>query len=146
VESTGWVNKGKLEQGTHIILNATPTGNLAAEAISPGTLASRKTTFIGCVKGSKLLTRAVFNAILGDAPVDVSVKAQAGKSFLWAANGLPFKPKVFSKGLVASLSDDGEVRLPREYKVEQLPKTSSLFSLAADNKQTRMLLNRLALE
>lgn len=127
-------------------MNATPKGELAAEAISPGTLASRKTTFIGRVRGSKLLTHAVFDAVIGEAPVDTSVKAQAGKSFLWAANGLPFKPKVSSKGLVAAVTDDGQVRLPREYKVEQLSNSSSLFTLAADNAQTKMLLNRLALE
>lgn len=141
LQGSGFVKDGAIAEGTHIILATDRRGGLSAEAITPGALAERRTAFIGRSK-SPLLTAAVFDAFLGGEAVDTVGRKQTGRGFLWAANGLPFRPSL--EHGVSVVGPDGSVDLSQTGTEERLPASLSLFALpAAGAKPPRMLLTRL---
>ena len=141
LQASGFIKDGAIMEGTHIILATDRRGGLTAEAITPGTLSERRTAFIGRSK-SPLLTAAVFDAFLGPNATDAVGRRQTGRGFLWAANGLPFRPS--REHGVAVAGDDGNEDLSEAGEKEVLRASTTLFALPpAGAKPPRMLLTRL---
>jgi len=144
--STGWVENGAVQKGTHIIVSATPQAGLTAEAITPGPIAKRKTSFIGTAQ-NPLLTAAVFDVFLGQNPLDIDAKRDVGTGVLWAANGLSFSPGKLGKHYVGTVGEDGKMELGEGTVVQRLPATTSIFRLvpAHGEAPAPMLVNKIAL-
>ena len=115
-------------KNTHIILSATPSGGLTAEAITPGTISERRTAFIGTTQ-NQYITGAVFDAFIGPNARDIVGKRQTGRGMLWAAHGFPFKP-FRGDGVVVGIADaDGNMKLDGEGAKEMLVPSTSIFRL-----------------
>lgn len=144
-KNTGFVKDGNILEGTHFILGADPKGGLIAEAIIPGTLSQRRTSFIGTAQ-NPLLTAAVFDAFLGPNAVDPVGKRQTGRGMLWAANGLSFEPIKQGNITVGVADENGDLDLSREGEEERLIPSTSLFQLRLGReKPSPMFLNKIAL-
>lgn len=141
LQPSGFVKDGAIAEGTHIILATDRRGGLTAEAITPGTIGERRTAFIGRSK-SPLLTAAVFDVFLGPNATDEVGRRQTGRGFLWAANGLPFRPSREHGVVVAG--PDGNEDLSQSGETEKLRSSTELFALPpTGTKPARMLLTRL---
>ena len=140
----GWVDRGQVKQGTHLIFTTTPKGGLTAEAITPGPLHDRKTSFIGKTQ-NPLVTGAIFDLFIGPAPVHALGKRQVGAGLLWAANGLSFKPGRHPDTHMGWLDKNGQVRFAKPQNVERLPLTTAIFRVLEETAEpVRMLLDRVA--
>ena len=126
--------KGRaIVKGTHIVVTALPNGALSAEAITPGPISARKTSFIG-TSTSPLLTAAVFDAFVGPEAADPVGRRQTGRGFLWAANGLPFKT-ARGPGWAVNVADpSGTVDFSDCAVEEHLSAAAELFRLAAGSE------------
>jgi hypothetical protein len=147
LRNTGFVQNGTITKGTHFIFSADPKGGLTAEAITPGTISERKTSFIGSTQ-NPLLTAAVFDAFIGPHAQDPVGKRQIGRGVLWAARGLPFKPQRGKDFSVGFLGENGRMDLSSQVHHEELVASTKLFKLdlgSGVEKPRRMLLNKIAL-
>lgn len=116
-----------------------------AEAITPGTLSQRKTSFIGTAQ-NPLVTAAVFDAFLGPNAIDPVGRRQTGRGMLWAANGLAFEPTKQGNVIVGVGDENGDLDLSREGDEERLVPSTSLFQLnIGKEKASPMFLNKIAL-
>ena len=133
-------------EGTHFILAADPKGSLLAEAITPGPLAQRKTSFIGTAQ-NPFVTAAVFDVFLGPNAVDPVGRRQTGRGMLWAANGLSFEPGQQGNVTVGIADEDGNLDLSMFGDEEKLSPSTSLFQrpLGREKSASRMFLNKIAL-
>jgi hypothetical protein len=136
-----WVEKGRIKKGTHLILSAAHKGGLNAEAITPGPIGSRKTSFIGTVR-SHLVARALFDVFLGDEAVDEGAKPRMGNSLLYFANGFRIEGKTPKTQLPASWDDPSKIETPKGEEVWAHP---SVFSwIDPTRRRRRMLLGGVA--
>jgi hypothetical protein len=126
-------------KGTHIILSATAKGGLTAEAITPGAIGERKTSFIATCH-NPLLTAAVFDIFLGPKSVDPIGRRACGSGVLWAANGLSFFPQQCGGAQVGLCDTDGRMQLPQDTVQENLPCTTSIFELGKANQTAPLML------
>ena len=140
------MDQGRVQAGTHLVFTTTPKGGLTAEAITPGALRDRKTSFIGRAD-NPLITGALFDAFLGPAPLDAVGQRRAASGFLWAANGLAFKPGQHPDTHLGWVAKDGSVKfaLGAGTQREQLPASTAIFRLLDGGMQpARMLLDHIA--
>ncbi|KAL4539971.1 hypothetical protein Ndes2437B_g01693 [Nannochloris sp. 'desiccata'] len=148
LQNTGLIQDGTITKGTHFIFAADTKGGLTAEAISPGTISERKTSFIGACQ-NPLLTAAVFDAFIGPHAVDPVGKRQIGRGVLWAARGLPFQPQRGRDFAVGVVEENGRMDLSGQGYAEELIASTDLFKLdfggGEVEKPRRMLLNKIAL-
>lgn len=124
------MEKGCIKPGTHIIVAVTPDGGLAAETITPGNLANRRTCFVGRSR-NQLVTVALFDTFIGADPFigDVN-RRNIGRGFLWAANGLSFKPtRGRSNKDVKFLDDNGKMAVDDDALFEEITPELSAFRL-----------------
>lgn len=134
---SSWVDKGKVKEGTHIIVAAVPNGTLTVEAITPGTLQQRKTSYVGLIKNS-LVAKAAFEAFLGPEPIDSYGKLAVGHGALWCANG--FRLTGEQEGVYDMVLDSqGKPTFALPETREQVAASTELFRLDFDEKP-RMLL------
>ncbi len=152
LQNTDFIQNGTITKGTHFIFAADTKGGLTAEAITPGTISERKTSFIGSSQ-NPLLTAAVFDAFIGPHAADPVGKRQVGRGVLWAARGLPFQPQQGKNYAVGVLGENGRMDLSTQGHSEELVASTKLFRLdfgsgsgsSGVEKPRRMLLNKIAL-
>lgn len=126
---SGWVRDGSIEKGTHIILTATPKGWLSVEAITPGTIGQRKTSYVGICQ-NPVVTAAAFHVFLGRKSFDKVGRRDVGSGLLWAANGLPFDVDPNDPTSKVGFADEhGRMQLPINSSEEHLPLTLSIFRM-----------------
>lgn len=140
VARAGWVDakKGLVKEGTHFLFSTTPEGKLAVEAITPGRLKEKRTSYIG-VNPNPLLTGAVFGVFLGPQPLDDIGKRDVGHGMLWAAHGYRFRPwEAKPEQIELDVGPDGQPVLPQP-SCEQLalPIRPSVFQML--DEQTKPL-------
>jgi hypothetical protein len=138
------VERGHVKKGTHFIFTTTTAGGVTAEAVTPGPLRDRKTSFIGKA-GNPLITGAIFNAFVGPRPLDAVGKQAVGAGVLWAANGLAFKPGRHPDAALGWVDKEGEVRFAAPADVQLLPASTSIFRVLEDGLEpVRMLVSGIA--
>lgn len=87
LKNTGLISQGSLMPGSHFIFSCGPKMQLNVEAITPEPhIKDRKTVWLGHYK-SPSLTRALFDAAIGDFPVDLDLKSTSGQNLLYTVNG-----------------------------------------------------------
>ena len=134
LQNSGCVENGSIVEGTHIIIGADPKGGLRAEAITPGPISQRKTSFFA-VGQNPLITAAMFDAFIGPNAADALGKRQTARSMLWAANGLPFEPYRGKGVIVGEVDVDGNMDVSSDGMQEQLMASTSLFHIKSSLKK-----------
>ncbi|KAL4438996.1 hypothetical protein ABPG77_006933 [Micractinium sp. CCAP 211/92] len=140
VSQAGWVDakKGMVKKGTHFLFSTTPEGKLAVEAITPGRLKEKRTSYIG-VNPNSLLTGAVFGVFLGPQPIDDIGKRDVGHGMLWAAHGFRFRPwEAKPEQMELDIGPDGQPVLPQPPCEQlELPLRPTVFQML--DEQTKPL-------
>lgn len=129
-----WVQDGKIRKGTHVIVSTTSDAGLMAEAISPGTIGSRRTTLIGKVN-NPILTAATFERFIGKNAVDKNARENCLRGILWCANGLDTNTRGHTPNhRVSEIDLDGTELLPTEAIVEELSLSTNVFKMATNKR------------
>jgi hypothetical protein len=76
----------KLRKGSKLFFTVTPTGGLAVEAQSPGTLAQQR-QFLLAEVDSRHVAYRILDAFFGPAAIDPLARIDIGACFLYLANG-----------------------------------------------------------
>eukprot|EP00887_Chlorella_sp_A99_P006802 scaffold2.g6802.t1 len=139
--------RGRVKEGTHFVLTATPRGVLTVEAISAGPLSERVTSVIG-TNSNPTVTASLFGLFLGPRSLDEGGRLSVANGMLWAANGGRFRLGA-GKRSVQHLAGTADAPWPKP-QGEVLPASPSLFAFLSGGSSSqpeagsRMLLSGIA--
>lgn len=100
------VDGEKVKKGTHVIFASTPKAEVVVEAISPGPIATRRTSLIG-INRNPIVTAAVFDCFIGHDAIDVGGGLTCLDGLLWCANGLETDTRTNANSQVSEIDVDG---------------------------------------
>lgn len=125
LSSTGLTTgEGKLKDGSVLIFTTLGSGDLSAEAITPGVLRDQRKVYLGVYPHPRL-TYALFDMVLGDKPLDDRAKSQVGNNMLYIANGFKFGPNPDNPNQLLTTNPAQPFPEPKVEPVELLPSTFS---------------------
>eukprot|EP00889_Picochlorum_renovo_P003540 jgi/Picre1/30570/NNA_005932.t1 len=106
LQGSACVDGEKVKKGTHVILSSTPKAELVVETISPGPIATRRTSLIG-INRNPIVTAAAFDCFVGHDAIDVGGGLTCLDGLLWCANGLETDTRTNANSQVSEIDVDG---------------------------------------